>query len=42
MLADFVILDRDLTKIPPATIRDTKIVMTVVGGKPTFERGDRP
>jgi predicted amidohydrolase YtcJ len=39
MLADFVILDRDLTKIPPETIRDTKIVMTVVGGKPTFERG---
>jgi len=38
MLADFVILDRDLTRIAPETIRDTKIVMTVVGGKPTFER----
>lgn len=38
LLADFVILDRDLTKIPPETIRDTKIVMTVVGGKSTFER----
>lgn len=38
MLADFVILDRDLTKIAPETIRDTKIVMTVVGGKATFER----
>ncbi|MFL5612807.1 MAG: amidohydrolase [Gemmatimonadaceae bacterium] len=37
-LADFVILDRDLTKIAPETIRDTKIVMTVVGGKPSFER----
>jgi predicted amidohydrolase YtcJ len=38
MLADFVMLDRDLTRIAPETIRDTKIVMTVVGGKPTFER----
>ena len=40
MLADFVILDRDLTRIAPETIRDTKIVMTVVGGKPTFERSE--
>jgi predicted amidohydrolase YtcJ len=39
-LADFVILDRDLTRIAPETIRDTKIVMTVVGGKPTFERAE--
>jgi hypothetical protein len=38
MLADFVILDRDLTKIAPETIRDTKIVMTVVGGRPVYER----
>jgi hypothetical protein len=37
-LADFVILDRDLTRIAPETIRDTKIVMTVVGGKPVYER----
>ena len=42
MLADFVVLDRDLTRIAPETIRDTKIVMTVVGGKPTFERGEHP
>jgi predicted amidohydrolase YtcJ len=38
MFADFVILDRDLTRIAPETIRDTKIVMTVVGGKPVYER----
>ena len=38
MLADFVMIDRDLTAIAPPTIRDAKIVMTVVGGKPTFER----
>ena len=42
MLADFVILDRDLTRIPPETIRDTRIVMTVVGGKPTYERAEHP
>ena len=38
LLADFVIVDRDLTRIPPETIRDAKIVMTVVGGTPVFER----
>ncbi|MGI9078085.1 MAG: amidohydrolase [Gemmatimonadaceae bacterium] len=37
-LADFVLIDRDLTRIPPATIRDARIVMTVVGGEPVFER----
>jgi predicted amidohydrolase YtcJ len=40
MLADFVMLDRDLTRIAPESIRDTKIVMTVVGGRPTFERAE--
>ena len=38
MLADFVLIDRDLTRIAPETIRDAKIVMTVVGGKPVYER----
>lgn len=36
MLADFVLLDRDLTSIPPETIRDTKILKTVVGGKVVY------
>lgn len=39
MLADFVIVDRDLTRVAPETIRDAKIVMTVVGGRLVFERG---
>jgi predicted amidohydrolase YtcJ len=39
-LADFVILDRDLTQVDPETIRDAKVVMTVVGGKVVYE-GDR-
>jgi hypothetical protein len=33
MLADFVVLDRDLTAIPPAQILGTKVLRTVVGGK---------
>ena len=37
-LADFVLIDRDLTRVPPATINDARIVMTVVGGKTVFER----
>ena len=32
-LADFVWLDRDLTRIPPETIRDARVRMTVVGGR---------
>jgi hypothetical protein len=36
-LADFVILDRDILSIPPQTIKDTKVVMTVVGGKVVYD-----
>jgi hypothetical protein len=36
-LADLVVLDRDITRIPPETIRDTKVLMTVVGGRVVFE-----
>lgn len=32
-LADFVIIDRDLFAIPPAQIKDAKVLMTVVGGR---------
>ncbi len=37
-LADFVILDRDLTTLPPDEIRDAKVDLTVVGGKIAYER----
>ena len=33
MLADMVLLDRDLTTIPPQEIRETRVLSTVVGGK---------
>jgi predicted amidohydrolase YtcJ len=37
-LADFTIIDRDLTRIPPAEIRDAHVLMTIVGGKVVYER----
>ena len=40
MLADFVVLDRDLTKVPPAEILKTEVLRTVVGGKTVFEVPD--
>jgi len=36
MLADFVLLDRDLTTIAPETIRDAKVLKTVVGGRVVY------
>src|SRR5690606_9167071 len=32
-LADFVLLDRDLTRVPPAEIREARVLLTVVGGR---------
>ena len=39
-LADFVVLDRDITKATPAEILETKILRTVVGGKTVYESGN--
>ncbi len=33
MLADMVLLDRDLTEIAPESIRDARVVKTIVGGR---------
>jgi len=38
MLADIVMIDRDLTRVPPATIRDAHVQLTVVGGRVVYER----
>ncbi len=38
MLADFVVLDRDLTKVNPKEILGTKVLRTVVGGKTVFQQ----
>lgn len=36
MLADFVLLDRNLTSIPPEDIRNAKVLRTVIGGKTVY------
>ncbi len=36
-LADLVLLDRDLTRVPLETIRDTRVLLTVVGGRVVYE-----
>ncbi|MGB5739707.1 MAG: amidohydrolase [Woeseia sp.] len=38
MLADFVLLDRNLTNIDPADIRNARVLRTVVGGKTVYEQ----
>jgi predicted amidohydrolase YtcJ len=38
MLADVVMIDRDITRVPPETIRDAKVMLTVVGGRVVFDR----
>ena len=38
MLADFAILERDITTIPPEQIRTVRVTRTVVGGRTVFER----
>ena len=37
-LADFAIIDRDLTRISPEQIRDAHVVLTAVGGRVVYER----
>jgi predicted amidohydrolase YtcJ len=38
MLADLVLIDRDLTRVAPETIRDARVVLTMVGGRVVHER----
>ncbi len=38
MLADFVMLDRDITRIAPAAIRNVRVMLTAVGGRVAYER----
>ena len=37
-LADFVLIDRDLTRIPPESLREARVLMTVVGGRIVFQQ----
>ncbi len=40
-LADFTMIDRDLTRVAPETIRDARVTMTVVGGRVVYEISER-
>ena len=37
-LADFVLLDRDITRVPVDSLRDARVMITVVGGRIVYER----
>ena len=37
MLADLVVLDRDITSVAPEKVLGTKVLRTVVGGKTVWE-----
>jgi hypothetical protein len=41
MLADFVVLDRDITQVSPAELLRTQVLRTVVGGSTVFRSRDR-
>jgi predicted amidohydrolase YtcJ len=38
MLADFIVLDRDITAVVPAKVLETRVLRTVVGGKTVYEK----
>ena len=38
MLADLVLIDRDLTRVAPESIRDARVMLTMVGGRVMFDR----
>jgi predicted amidohydrolase YtcJ len=41
-LADVVIIDRNLDRIPPETLREARIMYTIVGGRVVFDRSTNP
>jgi predicted amidohydrolase YtcJ len=38
MLADLVVIDRDVTRITPESLRDARVMLTMVGGRVVFDR----
>ena len=40
-LADIVVIDRDITTVPPETIRDARVLFTIAGGRVVFEAASK-
>ena len=38
MLADLAVIDHDITRMKPETIRDARVMLTMVGGRVVFDR----
>ncbi|HUQ45061.1 MAG TPA: amidohydrolase, partial [Gemmatimonadaceae bacterium] len=38
MLADLVLIDRDITRAAPESVRDARVMLTMVGGRIVYER----
>ena len=38
MLADLVMIDQDITRLKPESIRDARVMLTMVGGRVVFDR----
>ena len=36
--ADFVVLDRDIMKVPEADLLQTRVLQTVIGGETVYQR----
>jgi len=41
MLADLVVLDRDVTSVPLAKVLETEVLRTVVGGRTVYEASQK-
>ena len=41
-LADFAMIDRDLTRVAPDSLRDARVALTAVGGRVVYERKATP
>jgi len=40
MLADVVILDRDITAVPAVELKDARVTRTIIGGRTVYRRGE--
>jgi predicted amidohydrolase YtcJ len=41
MLADLIVLDRDITSVPVAKILETEVLRTVVSGRTVYEASQK-